>query len=124
MAAAKLDIVVEQGATFLRTVTIKDSAGVEIDITGWTLRGQIRESQSAAAALATFTCALLNQTTDTGKATFQLSAATTAAMQQASYAKPTLKSSFYLYDLEVEKPGGEVIRLLQGAVTFVPEITK
>lgn len=124
MAAAKLNITIEQGATFFRTVTVKDSAGDPIDITGWTLRGQVRESQSADTPLASFVCAILDQITNTGEATFSLSATVTAAMPEATYIKPSLKNSLYLYDLEVEKPGGEVIRLLQGVVTFVPEVTK
>lgn len=126
MPAAKHNITVEQGATFIRTITIKDSASEPIDITGWTLRGKIRESQSAETAIATFVTEILDQTDEDtiGQATFSLSAAVTAAIPEAEFTKPFLKTTKLLYDLEIEKPSGEVIRLLQGDVTFVPEMTK
>jgi hypothetical protein len=125
MAAAKLDIVVEQGATFLRTLTLKDGAGVLIDLTGYTVRGQIRSSQNASSIAATFTGTVLNQTTNKGQASLLISATDTSSIPgDAEQVTPPLKASKYLYDIEMVDGSGVVTRLLQGNVTLVPEITK
>jgi len=125
MAAAVLNITIEQGATFTRTLTVKDSGGDEIDITGWTLRGQVRANQFTTDILASFTGTVdPDQVTNKGMAALTISATDTAAIASAKSLRPTLKNSTFIYDVEVEKPGGEVVRLLQGQVTFVPEITR
>lgn len=116
---------IEQGSTFLRTLTVKDSAGAKINLTGWTIRGQIRTSQNAASAAATFTGTVLNQGTNLGEATISLTPNQTSAIpQDPNILTSVLKNSSYLYDVEAVRPDTSVLRLLQGKVKLVPEITK
>lgn len=44
MSAATLHIIIEQGSKFEKQLTLK-KAGVVLNITGWTFKGQIRKSQ-------------------------------------------------------------------------------
>ena len=41
--SGKLDLTIEQGATFSRTITIKDASNVVVDITNDTFAGQVRK---------------------------------------------------------------------------------
>ena len=125
MPAAKYNIVVEQGATFTRTITIKDSNKNPVDLTGWSLRGKIRATQNSASALATFTGTILNQGTNKGQGTVSLTAAETSAIPgDTSASTNVLVKSYYLYDIEAVRPDTSVVRILRGKVTLIPEITK
>ena len=115
MSAATYDITVEQGATFLKVITWKDSSAVPINLTGFTARMQIRERVSSAAAV-------LDISTDdyivlggaAGTITITVPATVTAA----------LNFTRGVYDLEVESPGNVVTRLLQGGVELSKEVTR
>lgn len=124
MAAAKYDLTIEQGATFLRTITLKDSGGTEIDLTGWSIRGQIRVKQGAGSPLATFTGTILDQVSATGQATISLTAAQTSALPVPEGSPGVRVNSAYLYDVEMVRPDTSVLRVLQGLATVVPEITR
>jgi hypothetical protein len=124
MSAAVYDIIIEQGATFNRTLTLKDSTGAAIDITGWVMRSMIRSNQSSSTPIIQFTCAILNQITYPGMATFSLTAAQTASIQTPRVSTIELQNGVFRYDVEIQRPDGFVIRLLQGKVSVVPEITK
>jgi hypothetical protein len=125
MPAANYNITIEQGASFSRTLTLKDSSGIPINLTGWTIRGQIRASQNASSALATFTGTVANQGTNPGEATISLTPTQTAAIPQNPDATTAqAKTINYLYDIEGLRPDTSVVRLLQGKVTLSPEITK
>lgn len=53
--AGKLNIVIEQGATFNPVLTYKDSLGALIDLTGFTARMQIRLKKTSATFLVELT---------------------------------------------------------------------
>lgn len=124
MAAAEYNITIEQGATFTRTLTLKDGNGAGIDLTGYQFRGYVKESQSATSTLAIFQFTLANQTTSPGVVTAVLPYSDTAALPVPESTKAALKNAVYLYDIEAQTPAGDVLRLLQGKATVVPEITK
>lgn len=128
MSAASLDITIEQGSTFFRTVTIKDENNQPVDLNGETIRGQIRAKADSTTVLATFTCTLLNQTTNMGQFTWTLSAELTAALPIGEQPTPTTtrtrKDNVLVYDLERVKVDTTVERIFQGAVTVSPEVTR
>ena len=116
MAAGKLDIFIEQGATFSKVITWKDGQENPIDLTGYTARLQCRASTSSADTV-------FNLTTDNGgivlggaigTITLTISAADTSAATQQSG----------VYDLELEDASGTVTRLLKGSFIIDPEITR
>jgi hypothetical protein len=124
MAAGRYDIYIEQGATFKLTITVKDSNGDPVDLTGLTFRGKIKKSFQDVSSVADFTFNVLDQTVqDTlGKLEFSLSAVETAAI--AAPAKGTERTLTYLvYDIESEVALGFVKRLLEGKAIISPEVT-
>lgn len=119
MAAAKYNIVVEQGATYNLLITIK-TPGVSptpIDVSTWLFAGQIRKSPTDSTVLADFTFAIQNQITNTGEVLISLTDADTAAIPADG---PTTN---LVYDIEATV-GSTVTRLLQGSATLSAEVTR
>lgn len=123
MSAGNYDILVEQGATFLLTITIKDTSGVPINLTGQTFRGKIKKSFSDVTAQANFVCTLANQLTDPGKVTISLSAVDTAAIVLNTQGTARVLTVM-AYDIESQDSSGIVKRWLQGLAKISPEVTK
>jgi len=116
MTAANHDIIIEQGATFRLNLLWKDSLGAPINLTGYTARMQVRRKHSDPTIL-------LNFTTENGAIVLGGAAGTIAVTGLATLtddlpAKPSV------YDLELVSSGGVVTRLVQGAATITPEVTK
>lgn len=124
MAAAKLDFIIEQGSTFQRKLIFKDSEGVLVDLSGLTLRGQIRQNPSSPTITASFTCVIdPDQITNKGQASISLTAIETAAMVLPEQKFASRKTVAFAYD--IEKVGGSVVtRILEGVVNVSPEVTK
>lgn len=117
--AAALDIEIEQGATFQKSLVWKDSTGTPINLTGYTARMMVRLKISDAAPLLTFTTenggialgGALGTIDITGLATL------TDAIQ-------TTKVLVGVYDLELVSPTGVVTRLIEGAAVIIPQVTR
>lgn len=116
MAAGSYDITIEQGATFSLVLTWKDENGALINLTGFSARMQIREnveSEDVIASLATSGSGIVLGGA-LGTITITIDAAITA----------TIRQTFAVYDLELQSASGVVTRLVQGAVTISPEVTR
>lgn len=124
MAAASLDLTIEQGTTFKRVLTIKDDLDALIDLTGETFRGQIRKTPSSTTIVATFTCTLRNQVTNKGEVEILISAADTALIPLASQSKPLIVAENFVYNIERVKTDSTVSRILEGIAIVSPEVTK
>ena len=108
-----------QGATFNRTITWKDSANAAIDLTGYTARMHVREAVDAANTIITLTTSnsritLGSNTATKGQITLNISAADTA----------NLVPDIYVYDLELVSGGGVVDRLIEGNFVVKAEVTR
>lgn len=117
MAAAKLKLLVEQGATFRKTLTWKTGTpAAPVDLTGCTARMHIRAEVGATTTLAELT-------TENGGITLGGAAGTIVLLITA-----TQTSQFAwvdgVYDLEVVFADTTVRRLIYGAVTTSPEVTR
>lgn len=112
MSAGTYNIELEQGATYTREVTVNDGAGDPIDISTWSMRGQVRSNYSASDILAEFTCTITDGAN--GVFQFELSAEQTSAI--------CVKKG--VYDIECERADGTVIRILKGSVEISPEVTR
>jgi hypothetical protein len=122
VAAAKFNFLIEQGATFKKTLTFKDSGGALQDLTGLTFRGKV-SAEAGGAILATFVCTVLNQITNTGEMTIELSASDTAAIPTPDQEEGELVYAQYLYDIERINLDLTVDRVLQGLARVAPEVT-
>ena len=114
MPAAIYDFEIEQGTTLNKQMVWKDSTGAPVDLSGYTARMQLRPSISSDTVL-------LDLTTENGgitlggvlgTITLHFTAAQTAALSKGG-----------VYDLEMIV-GGNVTRLLQGAVSLSKEVTR
>lgn len=124
MTAQKLDLYIEQGATFTLgfnwsyaavPATVPPTAGLAHDLTGCTARMQIRQFISTVVLVSATTengCIVLGGVN--GRVDITLSATLTMAL--------TLPAA--VYDLEIAYPSGVVLRILQGATTNDPNVTR
>lgn len=125
MSAARLDLTIEQGTTFLRTCTIKDAEGVPVDITDWEFTGQIRMHYDSTTVAAAFDFEILDQILYPGKFTFGLSPEDSSAIAVATSGNEDCKKlTTYLYDIEAARPGDITDRILEGRVFVSPEVTR
>lgn len=116
MAAGRYDIIVEQGATWTRTITVTDD-GTPRDLSGYTIRMQVRSKHSSETVLLEMTTGNGITITDAAGGVFvvQLTAEQTGALPRVNG---------YRYDLELEDGAGVVTRLLEGRFTVSPEVTR
>ena len=112
----RFDITINQGATFELTVTWKDSTGAAINLTGYSARMQVRETYSSASTVVSLT--------DASGITLGGAAGTIAILISATTTAALTAPFSGVYDLELVSAGGVVTRLLQGAATVTPEVTR
>ena len=110
------DILVDQGATLLRSIGLKSSAKAVVPLTGYTAVMQIRETVTSATTI-------LLLTSSNGGLEINAPAGTVLII-----ATPTQTAALtpgkYVYDLEVtETSTGIVTKIIQGNLTVRAEIT-
>lgn len=109
--SGKLDLTIEQGATFEKTITIKDASNNAVNISSDTFAGQIRKRHQSGTKEADMAFNITDGANGIVVAT--ISATTTA----------TMDSGDFVYDIEWTS-GSTVTRLLEGVATVTPEVTK
>jgi len=109
---ASHDITIDQGASFAKTLTLKDDNDVVINITNDTFRGQVRKHHSSTDIQATFTFTITDGTN--GVVAWSLSATDSA----------TMSSGRLVYDVEWVKQDGTVTRILSGIADTTAEVTR
>ncbi len=112
MPAGLYDLFIEQGATFARTWTISDN----FLLNGSSARMQIRAAVKNTEILASWT-------TGSGHLTID-AIANSITLLVTDEETALLKIHNGVYDLEIEQADGAVVRLLEGAVTVSPEVTR
>ena len=110
--AVKANIVIDQGADFSSTITVTDSAGDALDLTGYTGSGQIRKHYTSNTAT-DFTISFSSPRTS-GAITLSLSRDVTSAMDAGRY----------VYDVEITSSANTRSRLVEGIATVTPEVTR
>lgn len=117
MAAGKYDLLIEQGATLQLNLVYKDANGDPIDITSYTARMQVRRDYNSPTPL-------LDLTTENGCIILG-GAAGTISIEASDDMTRAIPAKVGVYDVELIAPGnGVVTRIIQGAVTVSPEVTK
>ena len=114
MTPGLLDLTCPQGATFTKTLTWKVN-GDPTDLTGWAARMQVRTRHAAPETLV--------DVNDTAGITLGGTAGTVTIDLPAA-ATSELPAGEWRYDLELVKPDGTVYRLVEGAFTVTPEVTR
>jgi hypothetical protein len=118
MAAFKVPLKIDQGATFRKSATWKvgPAPGTAVDLTGCTARMHIRSDVKSPLVLATLTTA-------NGGITLG-GVAGTVEIYISDEATTLFAWTTGVYDLEVEFANGDVRRLMYGSVTVSPEVTR
>lgn len=118
MAPGETDLIIYQGATFRRAIRLASNNGVAIDLTGATVRMQIRNPITAETPLVDLTAAnggaVVSDATN-GEMTILITDEETAALNWDGRAS---------YDIELEYPDGTVDRILKGKVKLDKEVTR
>lgn len=119
MAAGKLDLLIEQGATFKHQFQVKQGSGVSApaaNLTGYAARMQIRPEVASSTIFISLTTenGRITITPLTGLIDLLISATDTAA----------LSFDVAYWDIEIVSAGGEVTRLLQGKAKLSKEVTR
>lgn len=116
MAAVKYDFTIEQGATTVKPFVWKSGEGVPVDLTGSSVRMQVRRSPSSSDVLleASTENDRIQLDATNGKFTLVLSATVTAALNWMTG----------VYDIEVTSADDTVTRLVQGTITISKEVTR
>lgn len=102
MAAGLLNILVEQGASFSRTLTIESTPGTPLNLTGYSFAGKMRKNLADATAAVAFTLSISDAAN--GQVLWTLTPTQT----------DTLAAQVHRYDIEMTAPGGTVTRILEG----------
>ena len=105
------NLTVDQGTDFTMSVDVTDTDGDALNLTGFSVAGQVRRSYFSTTAV-NFTCAVSNATS--GIITVSLSGTQSDAM----------KAGRYVYDVEITNSGGTKTRVLEGQLEIMPAVTK
>lgn len=113
--AAEYNFAIDAGADTSKIFAYRDSADAPINLTGFTARCQLRPTLGASVALELTTAnGKLSLGGASGTITLTLSNSDTSAL--------TLPE--YLYDVEVIDADLKVTRVVKGAITVNPEVTR
>ena len=108
---ATRDISIYRGDDFNHTVTIQDSAGSAIDVSGRTYTSQLRRYPDSATAAATFTVSMTGAAS--GTVVFSLTDTVTAGLEPGPYS----------YDIQQDS-SGTLTTLLAGQAIVSADVTR
>lgn len=106
--AAKVNLIIDQGASFTTEITVLDENNNPIDFSSYTANSQMRKTFSSNTAY-TFTVTGSNA----GILTLSMNAATTSS----------ISAGRYVYDVEVQT-GSDRSRIVEGLINVTPEVTR
>ena len=109
--ATVANLYIDQGSFYRTFITVSNTDGSVLDLTGYTVASQMRKSYQTSSSY-NFTASISNPTQ--GRVRIELS----------SEQSRVIPAGKYLYDLEITAPTGEKTRVVEGIVLINPEITK
>ena len=105
------NIFIDQGATFTTTVTVTDSNGDAVNLSGYSVAAQIRKTFLSSSATA-FTASISNASS--GEITISLTDTQTTA----------LEAGRFVYDVLITASGGTKTRVVEGIATVNPSVSR
>jgi|TARA_B110000263_G_scaffold238515_1_gene239789 hypothetical protein len=109
--AALSNIYIDQGSDFTTTISLTDSNGDILVLTGYSVLAQIRKTYGSTTIAATFTTAL---SADSGQLTLSLADTVTTGMD----------SGRYVYDVLLTDASGDKTRVLEGQAVLTPGVSR
>ncbi len=118
--AKRFNLIFEQSATFQHTVNWKDPDGDPIDLTGYRIRLQVRQTPGSDSTLLNFDSNSLGS----GMSITALGASGSFTITLTTAVTGALSFTGAEYDLTATSPGGVVYRLHEGKATVLPGVTR
>ena len=109
--AALSNIYIDQGSDFSTIISLTDSNGDVLVLTGYSALAQIRKTYGSTTIAGTFTTSL---SADSGQLTLSLADTVTAAMD----------SGRYVYDVLLTDGSGDKTRVLEGQAILTPGVSR
>jgi hypothetical protein len=109
--SSQLNLLVDQGSTFVQTFKLVDAEGTAIDLSQYDARGQYRKSY-ASTAYGDLSVTVVDSIN--GVIEISLTAAQTEA----------IAAGRYVYDVEIFTEAGVIYRVLRGEMEVTPEVTR
>jgi len=109
--AVTANIYIDQGSDYSALVTVVNSSGVPVNLTGYQVESQIRKFHGSSAAYC-FNATIADA--EAGKVRLRLSSDESQAMDAGRW----------LYDVRIISTSGLKKRVIEGLVTIVPQATK
>ena len=109
--AALSNIYIDQGSDFSTIISLTDSNGDVLVLTGYSALAQIRKTYGSTTIAGTFTTVL---SADSGQLTMSLADTVTAAMD----------SGRYVYDVLLTDASGDKTRVLEGQAVLTPGVSR
>ena len=109
--AAITNFYIDTGSNFGAVITVKGSDGLPLNLDGFTVQSYIRKSYASKAHV-NFNATIYSITG--GQIRLSLNNTDTDA----------IKPGRYMYDVEIQSPIGERLRVSEGIIIFTPQITK
>ncbi len=120
-AGERVDLLIRQGASFgPHVVTLTNPDGTLVNLTGATVRGQLRRKALDVAVLIALTCTI----TDAAGGEFEISLTDEQTAAITAGEDPAMLASAAVWDLELEDAAGRVIPVFYGRVTIHREVTR
>ena len=110
--SGKLDIIIEQGAKFVRTVQIKDKDGVVVDITNDTFSGDVRKRHNSTTETLNINATIIDAAN--GKIELSIASSLTSAAEAGEY----------VYDVLWTPSFNNSVRLIEGIAEITPGVTR
>ena len=110
--AARANYIIDQGTNFSSTVTVKDSQGVALNLTGYTATANMALGHASTRTRTALTIEFASDRS-TGNVSMSLTAAQTALLQSPAR---------YVYDLDITDGSGTVTRIIEGLMTVRPNV--
>ncbi len=107
-------LVIQQGTSWAISWPITDESGEPLDLSGFTVRAQVRASKEAGDVLHEFSTEAGNAAAEQSSVTLSLSPAVSSAWSWRNG----------VYDVELTDPSGRVARIAEGSVVVSPEVTR
>ena len=105
------NLTIDQDADFTQTLTVKDSTGAVVDISGQTVTSKLRKTHLSTSATS-FTTAIVSGTA--GTCSITLTDTVTSGLTEWRY----------VWDLTTTTSGGLITRRIEGRVTVTPSVTR
>ena len=109
--AAVSNFYIDQGADFSTIISLTDSNGDVLNLSGYTALAQIRKTYGSTTIAGTFTTSLA---ADTGQLTMSLTDVITTAID----------SGRYVYDVLLTDGSGDKTRVLEGQAILTPGVSR